>query len=108
MFNGKKYTDDDFEDFRRYEEYQRRKDEAIVKGTGNFLYKIIIYWFMLFAIAPMVGTILQVYTDLNMLFILIIAFISYFLIIKIPYIKMYPFKSLIIIIFIDFLIMLAF
>lgn len=108
MFNRNKYTDDDFEDFRRYEEYQRRKDEAIVKGAGNFLYKIVIYWFMLFAIVPMIGVILQTYTNLNMLFILIIAVISYFFIIKIPYIKMYPFKSLAIIIFIDFLIMLAF
>ncbi len=108
MFNGKKFGDDDFKDIERYEEYQRRKYEAIVKGVGNFLYRYIIFGFMLLATAPMVGAILQTYTDLNMLFILIIAFISFFLIIKIPYVKMYPFKSLIIIIFIDFLIFLAF
>lgn len=108
MFNGKKFTDNDFEDFRRYDEYQRAKDEAIVKGASNFLYRIIIYGFILFATVPMIGTLLDVYTSLDKFLILIISFISGFSVFKIKYVKNYPLKSLLIIIFIDFLIILAF
>jgi len=90
---GNSFKNDDFEDIRRYEEYQRRKDEALVKGVGNFLLRIIYYWFIFLASNVVIGLCLMYLIGLSQVVATIISIIASFFIFKIPYVKEHPIKS---------------
>lgn len=105
---GKKYEDKDFEDFRRYEEYQRRKNEAVVKGVGGFLGNLILRWFILVGTYFVLSTIVSNLTSLSEAVVMISTFILSFLVFKLRYVKEYPVKSLITICFLIFLVFVVF
>lgn len=108
MFFNNKFKNDNFEDLERYEEYQRRKDEAMVKGVGNFFYKLIINSFIFletyFILALFLIYIIGVKDSISYS----IGFICAFFIFKIKYIKEKPFRSLILLGFIISLEIVAF
>ena len=109
MFNRNKFTDDDFRDLERYEEYERRKNERIVKGVGNLIYRYFIYGFIWLAGYLAITISLASLLKMNIPLAGIIAMVASFVMIKkVNYIKEYPFKSFIILVFIDFLVILAF
>lgn len=91
---GNKYKDDDFEDIRRYEEYQRRKNEAVVKGVGGFIFNLIIKWFILLSSFMLIALAFMSLTELNEAVSMILTLIGAFLVFKIRYVKEHPFKSL--------------
>ncbi len=108
MFNRNKFTDDDFRDIERYEEYQRRKNEAIVKGAGNFLLRILCYWFIFIGTCVVLALAISFIFDIQEGIATIISFILSFFVFKINYVKEYPFKSVLISWFILFLEAVAF
>lgn len=88
-----KFSNDDFQDIKRYEEYQRRKDEAFVKGVGNFLYRYFIYCFIYLTIYIILCmALLEIFKMSYVSSVLISAVLSFF-VFKIRYVKEYPFKS---------------
>lgn len=108
MFFKNKFENDNFEDIERYEEYQRRKSEAVVKGVGSFIYRLYMY-VSIFLATYFVLTLFLIYVfGLDDGFAYFISFISSFIIFKVPYIKEKPFKSLIILGFIFALEFVAF
>jgi Mn2+/Fe2+ NRAMP family transporter len=92
---GNSFKNDDFEDIRRYEEYQRRKDEAIVKGVGNFLYRYFIYTFIYLATYIILAMGLSEIFKVSFTLSVFISIVLSFFVFKIKYVKEYPFKSLI-------------
>jgi len=109
MFNRNKFTDDDFRDFERYEEYQRRKNERIVKGAGNFIYRIFVYSFIWITGYLLTMTILAGALKMGELLSAIIGMILPIIVIrKVEYIKENPFKSLVLTAFLLFISMIAF
>ncbi len=79
---GKNYKDEDFEDIKKYEEYKRRKDEALIKGTASFLGSFILKFYIILSTA-----------------FLLFSIVTNFL---------YPFKSLATLWFLIFLVFIAF
>lgn len=71
---GKKYEDKDFEDF--------RKNEAMVKGVGDFIGNIIIKWLILVATYFVLSTIMLNVTSLSEPIVMISTFILSFLVFK--------------------------
>jgi len=99
---------DDFEDFRRYEEYQRQKDAQFAKGVGNFLFYYIGYAFVWLFTSAFTATVLENMFGVGIGTSLLVGVISGFLIFKVPYVKANPFKSFIVICFIFGLSIVAF
>lgn len=109
MFNRKKFKDDDFRDLEKYEEYERRKQEKLAKATGNFLYRYFINGFIFIASYILISVFLIDVLGLEVAISGLIAIVSSLVMIfKIEYIKMYPFKSLIVIVFLNFIVSVAF
>lgn len=99
---------DDFEDFRRYEEYQRQKDLVFAKGIGRLFYLYMCYsmtWFMSSASGAWI--LIQLF-GVNQLLSYIVAMFCSFFIFKLQYVKANPFKSLMTSIFVFTLISMAF
>ena len=98
-----KYTEDDFEDFRRYEAYQEHKNEAVVKGVKSMIYNLImnvfIYFVTNFILSFFVSKIFDIQIELATLFCMFLAFFVF----KFRKVKEEKFKSLITLIFICFL-----
>ena len=99
---------DDFEDFRRYEEYQRQKELTFAKGIGRLFYLYMCYsitWFM----TAMSGTyiLVKLFGMDQFLATLMMMFFSFF-IFKLQYVKQNPFKSLMTSIFVFTLLSIAF
>lgn len=109
MFNRNKYTDDELRDFEKYEEYERRKQERIIKGTGNLLYRYFINGFIFITSYILISVVLLDVFKFHLLLSGLVAIISSLIIIfKVEYIKLYPFKSLAVLVFLNFIVMLAF
>lgn len=101
---GRKFKQDDYEDRKRYEEYQKRqREEAMVKGLGSFFLNFIIKYLVFIVSMMFVALALMKLTDFHELVIVIISFICAILILKIKYVKVHPFKSLITMCFLIFL-----
>lgn len=103
-----KFFNDDFEDIKRYEEYQRRKDEALVKGVGNFLYKYIIYSFVYLAMYIVLAIVFKEIFKMSFEISMLVSMLLSFFVFKIKYVKEYPFKSLITLVFIFALLFVSF
>jgi len=100
------YNDDDFEDFRRYEEYQRRKDEAVVRGVGNFFYKLVMYTLIWFFTSISIGLIVNALFQMEDSTGFVIGMFLGFFIFKVQYIKFYPFRSFLTAFFVFWIFML--
>lgn len=109
MFNRNKFTDEELRDFERYEEYERRKNERIVKGAGNFIYRFFVYCFIWITGYLLTMTILVGAFKMGEVLSAIIGMIIPVIVIrKVEYIKENPFKSLILTAFLLFISMIAF
>lgn len=102
------YNDDDFEDFRRYEEYQRQKDANVVRGVWGFIVKLYQKVFIYFLTYLILGVILQNITDWQEGVAMLVSMALSFFVFKIPYVKLYPSKSLITLGFLFFLLFVVF
>jgi hypothetical protein len=89
-----KFSNDDFEDIKRYEEYQRRKDEAVVKGVGNFIYRYFIYSFIYLTMYIILFAGFSEIIKISFESSVFISMILSFFVFKVKYVKEYPFKSL--------------
>ncbi len=105
---GKNYKDEDFEDIKKYEEYKRRKDEALIKGTASFLGSFILKFYIILSTSFLLFSIVTNFFDFNETLVVIVTFILSFQILKIDYVKIYPFKSLATLWFLIFLVFIAF
>lgn len=109
MFNRNKFTDEELRDFERYEEYERRKNERIVKGAGSFIYRFFVYCFIWFTGYLLTYTILIGALKMGEVISAIIGMILPVIVIrKVEYIKENPFKSLVLTAFLLFISMIAF
>jgi len=93
------FMSDDFEDLKRKEKYERQKQEMLAKATGNFLGKVIGFWFVFLASFTFVGMLAQRVFGFTYGEAMVIAFISIFITFKITYVRAYPYKSLVVILF---------
>lgn len=89
-----KFSNDDFQDIKRYEEYQRRKDEAVVKGVGNFIYRYFIYSFIYITMYIILFVGFSEIIKISFESSVFISMILSFFVFKVKYVKEYPFKSL--------------
>jgi hypothetical protein len=99
---------DDFEDFRRYEEYQRQKDMNLLRGIGGFFTKLYLKVFIYFTTYLMLAIVLQRVTDMQDGVTCLISMFLAFFVFKIEYVKNYPGKSLLTLCFLFFLVFVAF
>jgi hypothetical protein len=99
---------DDFEDFRRYEEYQRQKDMNVLRGIGGFFVKLYLKVFIYFTTYLMLAIVLQRVTDMQDGVTYLISMFLAFFVFKIEYVKNYPGKSLLTLCFLFFLVFIAF
>ncbi len=99
---------DNFHDLRRQEEYERQKNEQLVRGAGNLLYKLIGFWFIWLFTATFSAVILEKIFSLSQGMSLFIGLILSFVIFKVPYVKASPYKSFIVICFVFGLFVIAF
>ena len=102
------YNDDDFEDFRRYEEYQRQKDANLVRGVWGFIVKLYQKVFIYFLTYLILGIVLQKLTDMQDGVAMLISMALSFFVFKISYVKLYPGKSLLTLGFLFFLLFIVF
>ena len=108
-FSGNKFSDnDDFEDFRRYEEYQRQKDMNVLRGIGGFFAKLYLKVFIYLTTYLMLAIVLQRVTDMQDGVTYLVSMFLAFFVFKIPYVKVYPGKSLLTRCFLFFLLFVAF
>lgn len=109
MFNRNKFTDNELRELERYEEYERRKNERIAKGVGNFFYRYIIKSFIWIALVMLFqmsfNHILSIHIFISTILAMIISLVLVF---KLKYISENLFRSLIVIIFLNFLLFMAF
>lgn len=108
FINNSSNNDDSFEDFRRYEEYQRQKDANFARGVGNFLYRYIVYSMIWIFSSVLFSILLKFLLGWNEGITTIIGMVAGLFLFKISYIKTYPFKSLLTVWFIIGLVFLAF
>lgn len=105
---GKKNSDDDFHKERMKEEYERQKNINLARGVGGFfstLYsKVFIYMLTYLSISLLLQKIINIELD----YITIISMISAFFVFKLTYVKLYPWKSFFTLVFLVFLIQVAF
>ena len=101
-------NDDNFHDLKRQEEYERQKNLDMARGAGNFLYKLIGFWFIWLFTATFSAIILEKIFLLSQGISLLIGIILSFVIFKVPYVKASPYKSFIIICFVFGLFIVAF
>lgn len=101
-------NDDDFEDIRRYEEYQRQKDMNVARGVWGFIVKIYQKVFIYFLTYLILGIVLQNITDMQDGVDMLISMAISFFVFKVPYVKLYPGKSLITLGFLFFLLFVVF
>jgi hypothetical protein len=101
-------NNDDFHDLRRQEEYERQKSENVVRGVGNFFYKVIGFWIIWLSTATFSTTIIEKVFSQSRGMAYLIGLILSFIIFKVPYVKENPYKSFIIICFVFGLFVVAF
>jgi len=101
-------NDDDFHDLRRREEYERQKNADMARGVGNFFYKLIGFWLIWIFTATFSSIILEKVFALSHGMSFFIGLILSFVIFKVPYVKLNPYKSFMVICFIFWLFTIAF
>lgn len=100
--------DDDFEDIRRYEEYQRQKDMNVVRGIWGFIVKLYQKVFIYFLTYLILTIVLQHITDMQDGVAMLISMALSFFVFKVSYVKLYPWKSLLTLGFLFFLLFVVF
>lgn len=104
MFFNNKLNDEDREKIREYEEYQKRQEDIkFVRTGGNFLYKYLMYGLVYFATYTAISYGLIHFFGVGFGTALISSMLVAFFVFKIRYVRDYPFKSLLTLIFIMFL-----
>lgn len=107
MSFGNPFKNDDFEDLRRKEAYERQKDLETTKAVGNFFYLYIVYSFIWLVSTVFIALVLMNLFAIHDGLSTLIGMILSFFVFKIRYVKQNPFKSLIVICFIFGLFMVA-
>ena len=101
-------NDDNFEDIKRYEEYQRQKDMNVVRGVWGFIVRLYQKVFIYFLTYLILGIVLQKLTGIQEGIAILISMVLSFFVFKVPYVKIYPGKSLITLGFLFFLLFVVF
>ena len=104
----KNSNNDNFDDLRRKEEYERQKQANLARGLGNFLYLYIAYGFVFLFSTAFTATVLELIFGVGTVMSFVIGLIAGIGIFKVPYVRENPVKSFIIICFVFGLFMIAF
>jgi hypothetical protein len=106
FFNNSK--NDNYEDLRKQEEYERQKQANFARGLGHFLYLYLVYGFIWFFSSVLFSMLLNFFLGIDQLIAMITGMIGGIILFKVSYIKQEPIKSLMTIGFLFFLVSVAF
>jgi len=101
-------SNDNFDDLRRKEEYERQKQANLARGLGHFLYHYIAYGFVFIFSTAFTGTVLELIFGVSTFMSFVIGLVAGIGIFKVPYVRENPFKSFIMICFVFGLFIIAF
>lgn len=101
-------NDDDFEDIRRYEEYQRQKDMNVARGVWGFIVKIYQKVFIYFLTYLTLSAVLLNITDMQEGGVVLLSMAISLFVFKIPYVNIHPWKSLLTLSFLFFIFFIVF